>query len=222
MSLLIARQPTSNMPWAWVVLLLVIATGCGHWPPSVDSAADIANVPASEKTIYTRGLPDEDIPALAQQPHLTGIDFGAGVSVTRSKITDKGLERLAKLNLPNLDHLGLGWCDKITDAGIAHVCRIRTLKTLLLTECQNITDAAMSDLANCKNLTYLDLRACRGITDKGIESLAQNPNWQWIVLDGAPNVTGNAIAKLRAALPQTKVRKDDAEWEYQRANTRVK
>lgn len=216
------RFRASHSTSALLSVLLVMA-GCGHWPPVVDTAADVRHLAASEKSVRARGLRDDDIPSLARLHDLDYIDFGGGVSVQKAKITDKGLERLAKLDLPHLATLSLQWCNNITDDGVTHVCRTQTIKTLLLTACPKITDDAMSALATAKNLTYLDLRACPGITDRGLETLSTNANWDvWIVLDGAPNVTAQGVAKLRAALPNARIGKDDRKWEYQAARTKVK
>jgi hypothetical protein len=199
-------------------ILLIVAQGCGRYPPVVDTASDVRHLPASEKSIRARGLADSDIPSIARLRELNYIDFSSGMAVEKAKITDEGLEQLANLDLPHLDTLDLGWCNNITDAGVAHVCRIQTITMLLLTACANITDGAMTQLANTKNLTYLDLRGCPGITDRGIQELATKGNLEHIELGGAPNVTAQGVAKLQAALPNTRINKDDQQWKEHWAN----
>ena len=191
---------------------VLLITGCGHYPPVVETAADVQRLPTSEKSIRARGLADDDIPSLARLRGLKYIDFSSGVAVEKAKITDKGLEQLAKLDLPNLEELDLGWCDNITDAGVAHVCKIRTLTMLLLMACTRITDSAIPELAKAKTLTYLDLRGGPGITDGGLQKLAAKHNWEHIELGGAPNITAKGVAQLQAALPRTRINKDDQQW----------
>jgi hypothetical protein len=191
---------------------MIVAPGCGHWPPNVETAADVQRLPASEKSISARLLADGDIPSLARLRELNYIDFGSGMAVEKAKITDKGVEQLSRLDLPYLKTLDLGWCNNITDAGVAHVCQIQTITMLLLTACEDVTDDAMSELANAKNLTYLDLRGCPGITDRGLQKLAAKANWEHIELGGAPNITVQGVAKLQAALPNTRINKDDQQW----------
>lgn len=195
------------------VVGLSILSGCGDWPPIVETAADVRRLAATEKSIRARGLADDDISSLARLPDLDYIDFAGGMAVKKAKITDAGLEELAKLNLPHLDTLDLGWCNNITDVGVSHVCRIPTLTMLLLSACPNITDNAMSQVATTKNLTYLDVRGCPGITDRGLQVLAAKANWEAIELSGAPNVTAQGVAQLQAALPNARIDKDDQQWQ---------
>ena len=85
---------------ALLAVLLGILVGCGHYPPVVDSAADMRRLPSSERSIRARGMADSDISSLARLHDLEYIDFSSGVAVEMTKITDEGTEQLAKLNLP--------------------------------------------------------------------------------------------------------------------------
>lgn len=205
----------------YLSMLLAITVGCGHYPPPVNSAADVRKVPISEKSIRTRGLSDGDIPSLARLRGLTYISFSAGMAVERAEITDAGLKTLAHVDLPHLDTLDLGWCDNITDAGVAHVCKMKSLRTLLLWACPGITDDVAEELVNT-DLTYLDLRGCPGITDRGLEALAAKTDWQHFELGGEPNITAQGIAKLQAALPNAEINKDDREWQEHWATIKAK
>ena len=112
------------------LILLLIASGCGKWPPSVETRDDIRRLPASEPSICARGLADQDIPALARFRNLRFLDFSGGNAVKEAKITDAGLAELAKLDLPHLETLQLGWCNNITDAGLIHVGQMQTITGL--------------------------------------------------------------------------------------------
>ncbi len=53
------------------------------------------------------------------------------------------MAELAKLDLPHLETLTLGWCDGITDAGLAEIGRMQTITWLGLPSCPKITDAGL-------------------------------------------------------------------------------
>jgi hypothetical protein len=194
-------------------LSLLMALGCGHYPPIVETARDVERLPASQTSIRARGLSDSDIPSLVHLRHLRYLDFSSGMAVKDAKITDEGVAKLAGLDLPELDWLRLGWNDNLTDAGLDSIHRMKKLDGLLLTGCSKITDAGLPALMKAKSLTYLDLRGCPGITDAGIQQLAAKTNWKTIQLGGCPNVTAQGVAKLQAALPNARIDKNDREWE---------
>ncbi len=215
-------RPLPTQRLCLLPILLLFVPGCGHWPPIVDTADDVKRLSVSEPSIRARGLADNDIPSLARLRNLRDLDFSGGMAVKKAKITDKGLEQLARLDLPNLDTLALGWNDNITDTGLDHICRMETLAWLMLPACPHITDAGLPKLTKAKHLTYLDLRGCPGVTDVGIQQLAAKTNWETIQLGGCPNVTVRGVAKLRAALPKARINKDDREWEYRNHDTENK
>ena len=146
---------------------------------------------------------------MARLRHLEWIDFYGGWGVEKAKITDEGLAKLSRLDLPELDNLAIGYCGNITDAGLAYVGQMHTVSTLILTGNPQITDAGLKKLVSMQKLTYLDLRGCSGITDSGLQILADKTDWQCIMLTTSPNVTSVGIARLQAALPNTRVIKVD-------------
>jgi len=200
----------------FLLILLLAVPGCGsHFPPIVNTKRDIERLPVSQRSIRARGLADGDIPSLGRLRELRTLDFSGGNAIEPAKITDEGLAELANLDLPDLETLTLGWCDDITDAGLAHIGRMQTITWLGLTSCPKVTDAGLRELLNAKNLTGLDLRACPNITDNGIQQLATKKNWERILLGGCPKITPQGVAKLQAALPNAPfVKKDDREWEF--------
>lgn len=198
----------------FVAIELVCISGCGDWPPIVDSGDDILHLPVDQQSIRARGLANADVPKLKRLRQLRILDFSGGNAVMEAQINDVGLERLAGLNLPHLETLTLGWCDNITDAGLAHIGTMPTIKYLGLTACPKITDAGLLDLAKSMSLTGLDLRGCPQITDDGIQQLAAKANWEDIHLGGCPKITANGVAKLQAALPNARVKKDEQEWKW--------
>lgn len=198
------------------IAAIILLSACGHWPPVVKTQRDVERLPSTEPGVRARGLSDADIPSLERLRDLNNLDFAGGCAVEKARITDAGLARLAKLDLPKLDTLALGYCDTITDAGLEYVRQMHTVTQLLLMGCPRITDAGLPKLLTMKRLKYLDLRGCPGITDRGLEYLVAKTNWEDILLGGCPNVTPSAVAQLQAALPNARVQKDDVEWSQSR------
>ncbi len=188
--------------------------GCGYHPPAADSRADVLLLDQAHVALRVRGLPDEDIPSLASRKDLRMLFFSDGHAVMEAKITDRGLRELARLRLPDLHLLDLGYCDKITGAGLAHVSRISTVTRLSLMACPGVTDEGLRNLQGMKNLRQLDLRGCPRITDRGLVHLAALENLQWVQLGGCPKVSPAGVRRLQALLPNAKVEKDETEWQY--------
>ncbi len=195
-----------------VLLMPFFIVGCGEWPPVAKSRRDLLKMPANEFTIRVRGLEDDDIPYLKRFHNLRVLDFTSGYADKDAKITDNGLRELAKLDLPRLEHLSLGRCDKITDEGIAEVAKIKSLKILLLDGSVKITDAIIPHLNSAENLTELDLRGCPGITDQGVLAMGKTRKWKRIKLGGCPQVSDDAVKQLMQMLPGSKINKDDEAW----------
>ena len=188
---------------------IVFVAGCTPMPPNVGSKPNIDRLDVKTRSIAARRLPDEDIASLARLKNLEILDFTIGWGSYGAKITDRGLAELAKLDLPTLDSLSLDECDKITDAGLEHVAKLKNLSWLGLAVCPGITDAGLPALTTAENLTELDLRGCPNITDEGIQQLAAKRNWQSIDFAGCPKITAAGVAKLQAALPKARIVKDD-------------
>ena len=196
-------------------VLLLVAGGCGHWPPVVDKARDIARLSADEPEVRARGLSDDDIPQLRQLTNLQNLDFYGGCAVETAKISDAGLKALSEIPFTRLGRLSLGYCDRITDAGMTHLARMKTVRWLSLMACPNITDNGLSNLTAMTTLDALDLRGCPRITDRGLAHLARMRELQLVWLGGCRNVTSNGVAQLQGALPKCRVEKDEREWASQ-------
>jgi hypothetical protein len=181
-------------------------------PPTVGSKSEVDRLPVSTAALGVRFLPEAELASLERLGELSNLSFISGRGVGPAPLSDAGLARLAGLGLPKLDFLMLGYCENITDAGLAHVAKMPTVSWLSLMASPKITDAALPQLLTMKNLKSLDLRGCVGITDAGLETLAAKTDWQNILLGGCPNVTSAGVAKLQAALPGAKVTKDEVEW----------
>jgi hypothetical protein len=180
-----------------------------HSPPIVDSAQDIERLPALTTWVSARGLSDADIPALARLGHLRDIGFTSGWKDEKAKIKDAGLAVIAQLPLPDLDILDIGFCENITDAGLIHLAEMQTVTQLLLLGNPQITDAGLREVVKMKKLVYLDLRKCTGITDSGLQVLAGKSDLQEILIGECTGITTDGVARLKAALPNATILKDD-------------
>jgi hypothetical protein len=196
-----------------IALSLAIAA-CGYHPPTVDSSTEVLLLDQAHVALRVRGLPDEDIPSLASRADLRLLSFSDGHAVMEAKLTDRGLRELSRLRLPNLDVLDLGYCDRITDAGLVPVSRMSTVTRLSLMACPGVTDEGLRNLQGMKNLRQLDLRGCPHVTDRGVVHLTVLENLQWVQLGGCPEVSPAGVKRLQALLPKAKVEKDEREWSF--------
>lgn len=200
--------------YLWSFVVVAFLCGCGPYPPSVATKVDIEALPLATRSVHARSLGDADVAALAQLRQMETLNFASGHArndVTtgfknwEAAITDRGLSTLAELKLPKLKNLDLGYCDRITDAGLRHVAKIDSVTSLSLRGNSQITDSALNDLVAMKGLTALDLRECAGITDRGLQALGEKSNWELIRLGGCQGVTAEGIAELTKALPNARV-----------------
>jgi hypothetical protein len=159
-----------------------------------------------------RSLSDSELNQTVRFKKLNYLDFTRGWGIEEAKITDAGLKNISQLDLPNLEWLMLGYCTRITDAGMQYVAEMKRLKHLSLMGCRQITDDALEKIKTLTTLEYLDVRGCRSITDRGLFSLANMKRLKEILLGGCNNITPQGIEKARLLLPGCKIEKKDAEW----------
>lgn len=203
----------------FLLVALIVSTvqacfGQEHQPAVFSEDNKIERLPPTTTSYRARNLADDNISSLSRFKGLVTLDFSAGLAVQPPKITDKGLAEIAKLDLPDLKRLSLGWNDEITDEGLAHLPRIKTLIWLGLPSCTKITDAGLRRLAQLEGPVGLDLRACPNLTDEGIQQLAAKKDWEEIVLDGCPKITPEGLARLKARLPNVTIAKIDENWQH--------
>jgi hypothetical protein len=156
---------------------------------------------------------DTDLGALAELPRLEGIELAnlrltdAGVAhlakiqslsfvdCTRCLLTDAALADLSKLPaLTRLQVAPVQGVEAITDAGLAHVARIKTLEHLEIGG-RKITDRGLAQLATLPNLESLVLRFV-GVTDAGLAHLASLANLKSLTTGCGPGVTDAGLARL--------------------------
>jgi hypothetical protein len=195
-----------------LLLSLSLSAACGYWAPVPRSARDVDRLPATQEDVRARWLGDEDIPALARLHSLRDVNFSDGWRATDARLTDKGLYALTSLRLPSLDHLALGYCPHITDAGLERLGNFRRLRILSLMGSGQITDRGLQSLVEIDSLRILDLRGCSAITDAGLRLLAKKTNLQRVMLGGCQHISQTAVDSLQRALPNARIDKDDEEW----------
>jgi len=180
----------------------------------VNTSTDLQRRDKALTSLSVRFLSDADLIQLQQFRHLNYLDFFAGWGLGEAKLTDAGLKNLSELDLPELEWLMLGYCNKITDEGMQYIARTKSLKYLSLSACSNLTDDGLLKLTSLAGIETLDLRGCMGITDRGLGHLKKMPKLKEVLLGGCINVTGAGMDELRKALPHCRVTKNDQEWAW--------
>jgi hypothetical protein len=178
----------------------------------VNTASDLEKRDASLTSLSVRFLSDSELIRLGKFKNLNHLDFGRGCGIGEAKITDAGLQAISQLDLPELKWLMLGYCTKITDAGLPHVARMKHLKNLSLSGCPQITDSGLEKLVALTALERLDVRGCIKITNHGLLCLADMKGLREVLLGGCTAVTPQGIEKAKQVLPDCKIEKNDAEW----------
>ncbi|KAG6492595.1 F-box protein SKP2A-like [Zingiber officinale] len=89
--------------------------------------------------------------------------------------TDRALQAIS-CNCSKLQYLNLGWCERVSDAGVTSLAAgCHDIKALNLCGCVQITDESVIALANgCLHLGSLGLYYCKNITDRAMYSLANS------------------------------------------------
>jgi Leucine-rich repeat (LRR) protein len=133
--------------------------------------------------VHLRGLPrleylflrgtnftDRGCIHLKDIPSLRILSFHEGVA----RITDAGLIHISEI--PKLESLCLHGMHNVTDDGLAHLTKMRSLKKLEISSSQ-VTDRGLSYLKQIKTLERIDLpQRNQRITDIGLAHLAELPN----------------------------------------------
>lgn len=118
------------------------------------------------------------------------------VSVSRSKVTDKGVAALALLK--SLVSVDIGGTN-VSDAGVEHLKRLPLLKTLslgLYNQGCKITDAGMTHVGEITSLEWLDLSGT-AVTDEGLKQIRSLTNLKNLSIDNT-KITDAGLAHLVA------------------------
>jgi len=114
------------------------------------------------------------------------------LNLTRTKITDVGMEHLAKLT--SVTDLNLYFAEYITEDGIAHLKGWTSLERLNL-HGTKVTSKVFPILARLTALKSLDLGSTQ-IDDEGFEELAGLPRLEELAI-GANRLTGSCLPLLK-------------------------
>lgn len=156
--------------------------GGGHW-----SSSQLALLGGSgrERAVGAGGM--RVLGAFGGQ--VDGIDFVAGLPPGLESLELCGdytddLPVAIAAHLPNLRHLSLAACDRITDRGIAALRAMRQLRSLDLRQMRGLSAATVDTLADMAQLEELDLRHCPFVTDEHRTRLRTLPRLR--VFDAEP------------------------------------
>ena len=131
-------------------------------------------------------ITDADLRRLESLPHLRKLNL------TRTKITDVGMEHLAKLT--GVTDLDLRYAEYITEDGIAHLKGWTALERLNLRGTK-VTSKVFPTLGRLTSLKSLDL-ADTQIDDEGFEELAALPKLEELAI-GGNRLTGSCLPLLK-------------------------
>jgi hypothetical protein len=125
-------------------------------------------------TIGSERLTDDGLLQLARMPQLEDLACGGW----KTPVTDRGLAVLR--SLPKLRRFRMGWAQKITDAGAAHLTFCDALEEVDLMG-TNTGDGVINALTGKPKLTHF--KSGRLVTDKGLPLLHRFPifkTWQGV------------------------------------------
>jgi hypothetical protein len=130
--------------------------------------------------------------------HLSGMPGLRSLMLSSSPLTDEGLANIAKLT--TLSQLYFGW-GNYTDAGIANLSKLANLTNLGFGP-DACTEACLESLAGLK----LDTLQIEGpqVSDLWLDRIGKMKSLHHVILLGA-QVTDEAIAKLKASLPEAEL-----------------
>lgn len=118
----------------------------------------------------------------------------------RKGLGNVGLTALMQ-SCPNIVHLDLGFCNKITDQALEAIGAAGHLEILILRGCTLITDRGLASLAagsTARSLKRLDLCECDRITDLGVSLLQQLSYLQVLNLaECGPRITDAGCVDLK-------------------------
>lgn len=120
--------------------------------------------------------------------HLTGLKI---LMLSNTNISAEGLKLIGNLN--SLERLSVP--GRLTDAGLAEVTRLSSLKALYIND-HSLTNAGLAHLARLEMLEELDLMGKGRINDAGLVHLAKVPRLRYLLLQGK-NFTDNGMAQIK-------------------------
>lgn len=151
----------------------------------VSNYDDIQKTPLHADGVYGRGLSDEDMFYLGRLKNIEVIDLCFN-SQMELKLTDKGLENLAKVALTKLPKLrGVSICksDLITDKGLYWISNIKQIKGVGISNCPQITNEGFRFLSSNSGITGIEANL-EHIDNTALQYLKDMPNLESFVSRG--------------------------------------
>lgn len=130
--------------------------------------------------------------------HLDGLDRLEWLNIYDTEVSDAGLPVLSKL--PALKQLQLS--GDISDAGVAHLSKVRKLSILDITS-ESITDEALKQISRFNRLQSASLRSTQ-LTDAGLKHLRGMKTLEYLLVLSR-RITPLELLKLQQCLPQCEV-----------------
>ena len=92
-----------------------------------------------------------------------------------------------------------------TDADLASVGRMSTLKRLSIQHCENVTDEGITHLGDLPNLEELNLWYSKRIGDRSVATLKKLKSLKKLNIEGTA-IGGSAIEELKESLAACEIR----------------
>jgi hypothetical protein len=179
-----------NLSFAFTACVVVAACAKSDRVP-LATERDIREAPSDSINIDIWKLPIELFPLLSKFKRVERVDF---FSQEGSYATDEKLAALANLGFTNLEDISLLNCQLITDRGIAHLAKIKSLRMLQL-EGTTVSDEGCRIMVTAMSLTGVNVANCPRITIIGLEQLATASTLKEITFS-ADSINTPAVIKL--------------------------
>jgi hypothetical protein len=147
-----------------------IILGCGRYPAVVNSKRDIKNIPANYYSITIEHLPLEDYPLLNKFLKTQEITFIS----KNAPASDEKIQALAAIPWDKLRGIFLAGSLKVTDVGLSHLLKIKSLKWLQLSQTGVTDNGIIQALGSLNNINSIDISECRYITGLGIIKVSES------------------------------------------------
>ena len=179
-------------------------TDHGGWGYSKAASArdDVVFRVGSDNRLDPAGAPVSllDLPGRLEFSSSYGSGRLTAVSLHGWDITDTDLLKFK--NLPHLQSLKLSGT-QVSTTGLAHLADLPQLQILELDSCPQLSDAALAHVAKMRSLRTLNLQETP-ITDAGLEHLTSIKKLRALSI-GNSQITQAGVAKLQRALPNCTV-----------------
>ena len=183
-----------------IVIFASATTGCGEHPTPLLSGRDIHRASKDTEQIVIGFLPIEDYPLLSKFYQLKDVSL---FTTDGTGANDQKLEALSKLGFDKLRGVTLLNCPAITDVGIRHLSRIKSLKWLGL-EGTSITGEALEIISKDMKLTSVNVANCSYVTLNGLMKLARSETLTTFTFPAEPLTQEDVVRLIMEFKPNLK------------------